>query len=238
MAGDNPSERGPRGGMKNMADKIISNATLRNVTLLLGTCAVLAGCIPPRAVVRIPQDYTPRTAQPQAPAQRPPEAAREIPPSPSGPLMSAPPAFTEKNVPADSGALWASPPSTVTPPPVKGPENPPEDPPQYLASMHLVTQAEASLNQGRPDAAIPLLEQAIQVDVYNGEAFFGLARAWQMKGVRQKAIEFARKAEILLQDDRTKLRRVYLFQADLYRETGDVRNADLYRKKADSIRRQ
>jgi tetratricopeptide (TPR) repeat protein len=128
--------------------------------------------------------------------------------------------------------------NTATPPARQKTEIPAENPPQHLASMHLVTQARAYIDQGSPDAAIPLLEQAIHVDVYNGEAFFNLARAWQMKGVKQKAIEFAKKAEILLQDDRAKLRRVYLLQADLYSETGDVRNADAYRKKAQSIRKQ
>ena len=86
--------------------------------------------------------------------------------------------------------------------------------------MHLVDQAKMALSQGKPDAAIPLLEQAIQIDAYNGEAFFGLARAWRMKGSRNKAQEFAQKAELLLQDQPSELKEVYSFQADLFKELG------------------
>jgi tetratricopeptide (TPR) repeat protein len=102
--------------------------------------------------------------------------------------------------------------------------------------MHLVDQAKASLAQGKADPAIPLLEQAIQVDVHNGEAFFTLARAWRMKGARQKALQFAQKAEILSQDDPAKLKQVYLLEADLHKELGDAAKADAYRQKALKLR--
>ena len=102
--------------------------------------------------------------------------------------------------------------------------------------MHLVDQAKASLAQGKADPAIPLLEQAIQVDVHNGEAFFTLARAWRMKGARQKALQFAQKAEILSQDDPAKLKQVYLLEADLHKELGDAAKADAYRQKASKLR--
>ncbi|NTU48369.1 MAG: hypothetical protein HGA84_05115, partial [Syntrophobacteraceae bacterium] len=76
----------------------------------------------------------------------------------------------------------------------------------------------------------------VQVDVYNGEAFLQLARAWRMKKSQQKALEFARKAEILLQDQPSKLKEVYLLQADLYRETGDVKKGQLYQQKAQNMK--
>lgn len=98
--------------------------------------------------------------------------------------------------------------------------------------MHLVEQAKASLAQGKPDVAIAVLEQAIQVDVHNGEAFLGLARAWRMKGSRNKSLEFSRKAEILFQENRGKLKEVYLFQSDLYKEMGDTAKSEQYRQKA------
>jgi len=107
--------------------------------------------------------------------------------------------------------------------------------PQQLASMHLVDQAKTALSQGKPDAAIPLLEQAVQIDAYNGEAFFGLARAWRMKGSRNKAQEFAQKAELLLQDQPSELKEVYSFQADLFKELGDTRKMELYRQKASNL---
>lgn len=102
--------------------------------------------------------------------------------------------------------------------------------------MNRVNQAKAALAEGKPDRAIPLLEQAVQVDVYNGEAFLQLARAWRMKKYQQKAIEFARKAEILLQDQPAKLKEVYMMQSDLYRETGDIKKSQVYRQKAQGMR--
>lgn len=101
--------------------------------------------------------------------------------------------------------------------------------------MHLVDQAKASLAQGNPDAAISMLEQAIQVDVYNGEAFFALARAWRMKGSQDKALEFARKAEILFQDESSKLKDVYQFEASIYKDEGDDGKAEIYRVKASKL---
>ena len=102
--------------------------------------------------------------------------------------------------------------------------------------MHLVDQAKASLAQGKADPAIPLLEKAIQVDVHNGEAFFNLAKAWRMKGSRQKALQFSQKAEVLFQDDPGKLKQVYLFEADLYKEMGDAAKTDSYRQKAAKLK--
>jgi hypothetical protein len=221
--------------MSMVKEKLVSNTLWMPLVLLAGTCAMLAGCIPPRAVVHIPQEYKVKPAIPPTPVpsrslETTPQAHENLP-SPSGPLVTHSPAFTEKSMPLDNGSV------AIHPSARQEPKAPAEDQPQHLASMHLVTQAKTALHQGRPDAAIALLEQAIQVDVYNGEAFFNLARAWQMKGVKQKAIEFARKAEIIFQDDRAELRRVYLLLADLYSETGDVRNAGVYRKKAEGIGR-
>jgi hypothetical protein len=116
----------------------------------------------------------------------------------------------------------------------KEPSLPPavQQPPQHLASMHLVDQAKTALAQGKPDAAIPLLEQAIQVDVYNGDAFLGLARAWHAKGSPKKSLEFAKKAEILFQNEPGKLKEVYRLEAELYKEIGDPTKAEVYRQKA------
>ena len=139
--------------------------------------------------------------------------------------MKSPPAFKESEIP-------------VTPSPPPGPtpqQKAAAEQPQYLASMHLVDQAKASLNQGKADHAISLLEQAIQVDVYNGNAFYLLARAWRTKGSRQKALEFARKAEILFQEDRAKLKEIYLFESDTYKELKDAAKAEAYRQKASKL---
>ncbi len=152
---------------------------------------------------------------------------QEPPPSSTQPFLIKPsPEIKESDVPTAADAAPAAPANKK-----KTSENPPE----HLASMHVVEQAKVSLAQGNADAAIPLLEKAIQVDVYNGEAFFGLARAWRMKGSRQKALEFARKAEIIFQGDSRKLKEVYLFEADLYKEAGDVKKMELYWQKASKL---
>jgi hypothetical protein len=93
--------------------------------------------------------------------------------------------------------------------------------PQRQASMQQVVQARGQLERGKPDAAIRTLEQAIRIDAGNGEAFILLARAWKQKGEKRKALEFAKKAELLYQKQPAKLQEVYLFESDLYRELGD-----------------
>jgi tetratricopeptide (TPR) repeat protein len=104
--------------------------------------------------------------------------------------------------------------------------------PQYVASMHLVNTAKSALQQGNAEQAIAQLEQAIQVDAYNAEAFFVLAQAWQSSGDTKRALEFARKAEILYQDEPQALKRVYLLEADLLKRNGQKSEAEIYRQKA------
>jgi len=153
-------------------------------------------------------------------------AAQQTP----GAVIKTAPGFKESNLPSGPEAP-ISPGSTKKMEPV----TPEQQPPQRLASMHLVDLGNAALSQGKPDAAIPFFEQAIQVDVHNGEAFFGLAKAWRMKGSRNKAQEFARKAEILFQDNPTKLKDVWLFLADLFKELGDTKKMEFYREKASKL---
>jgi tetratricopeptide (TPR) repeat protein len=175
--------------------------------------------------VAIPPEWQ---AAPVKPAQAPAQDIVSGPPAALGSgegILKSAPSFREGNLPAGQG-------SPVSPPSMKKQE---PQAPQQLASMHLVDQAKTALSQGKPDAAIPLLEQAIQIDVYNGEAFFGLARAWKMKGSRNKAQEFAQKAEVLLQDQPSKLKEVYSFQADLFKELGDTRKMESYRQKASNL---
>lgn len=188
--------------------------------LLLGGCAS-------RRAVQIPQEWqSPRAESPQR--AKPPNASKDparTPEAVQSPLLKPSPKFRESDISA-----------TPTPPPASQGEKKTESPPQRLASMNRVNQAKAALAEGKPDRAIPLLEQAVQVDVYNGEAFLQLARAWRMKKYQQKAIEFARKAEILLQDQPAKLKEVYMMQSDLYRETGDIKKSQVYRQKAQGMR--
>lgn len=197
---------------------------------LLSVTVMLACACGPRKMVYIPPEWrTPPPPVAHAPASpAPPRAKASAPPSSAekAPVLKPPPAFTEKDLP--SGPEPGEP-----APEIKKPAPPP--PPQHMASMHLVDQGKAALAQGKADAAISVLEQAIQVDVQNGEAFLELARAWRMKASRNKAVEFARKAEVLFHEEKEKLKEVYRFQSELYKEMGDSARAEQYRKKAASL---
>ena len=61
-----------------------------------------------------------------------------------------------------------------------------------------------------------------------------LAKAWKMKANRRKALEFAKKAELLYHGQPDKLREVYQLESDLYRELGENAKAGQYRNKAAS----
>jgi tetratricopeptide (TPR) repeat protein len=99
--------------------------------------------------------------------------------------------------------------------------------PQRQASMQQVSQARGQLERGKPDAAIRTLEQAIRIDADNGEAFILLARAWKQKGEKRKALEFAKKAELLCRKQPARLKEVYMFESALYRELGDSAKSGL-----------
>ncbi len=189
------------------------------VLIALGFTAACTSSRP----VQIPPEW-----QTSAPAPPAPHPAVQTPPqahaAPSGPIIRRPPEFREKDL--APGLEPALPP---------GQQKAEARPPQYLASMHLVEQGKSNLAAGRPEAAIGLFEQAVQVDVHNGEAFLGLAKAWRMRGSGKKALEFARKAEILFQDDPRKLKEVYLLEADILSDLGDAAQSNQYRQKASRL---
>jgi len=93
--------------------------------------------------------------------------------------------------------------------------------PRRQASMQQVSQARGQLNRGKVDLAIRTLEKAVRLDTGNGEAFILLARAWQQKGERRKALEFAKKAELLCRKQPAKLKEIHLLESDLHREAGE-----------------
>jgi cytoskeletal protein RodZ len=107
--------------------------------------------------------------------------------------------------------------------------------PQRQASMQQVSQARGQLERGKPDAAIRTIEKAVRIDARNGEAFILLARAWKQKGEKRKALEFAKKAELLYQKQPGKLKEVFLLESDLYRELGDATNAVQSSRKASTV---
>jgi len=181
----------------------------------------LVSACSPKTPVYLPSEWQPPppVREPSTPPPLPVPAPKQTA------ILKPPPVIKESDITVPAEAP-SKPPEKKTPQPA----------PQHLASMHLVDQAKASLAQGKADPAIPLLEKAIQIDVHNGEAFFNLARAWRMKGSRQKALQFSKKAEILFQEDPAKLKQVYVLEADLYKELGDSAKMDSYRQKAAKLR--
>ncbi|MDY0040293.1 MAG: hypothetical protein RBS57_08265 [Desulforhabdus sp.] len=194
----------------------------RWVYAIVAVC-MLASCAPTRTVY-IPPEWQQPSTQAGAPArtrQQPEQDASRPPvmkPAPQIREMEVSQAPQEGTSESGSQQFVANPDRASDP--------------QYLASMHLVDQGQASLAQGNADGAIALLEQAIQVDVYNAEAFLGLARAWRIKGSQSKSLEFANKAEMLFQDNPKKLKQVYLMKAELFKELNDAAKTDYYLQKA------
>jgi hypothetical protein len=203
------------------------------VTMVVFLMLVTGGCSSKRAVY-IPSDW--RSPAPPATAGLESGRARPLPGSPSQPIIEPRSRIHERDLgalPDKSHAVSVAPDEAEADelsPKSRGGATP--ETPQYVASMHLVNTAKSALQQGNAEQAIAQLEQAIQVDAYNAEAFFVLARAWQASGDNKRALEFARKAEILYQDEPQALKRVYLLEADLLKRSGQKSEAEIYRQKA------
>ncbi len=152
--------------------------------------------------------------------------------------MESPVAIREMELGAESGSEsvpGAKPQTQTEVPPIPREEVAEPGTPQRYASMHLVDQAKTSLDQGKIDEAITMYEQAMRVDVYNGEAFFGLARAWHMKGFHDKSLEFAKRADMLFQGRPARLKEVYLLQAEIYRQLEDTSRAEAFLREASRL---
>ncbi len=70
-----------------------------------------------------------------------------------------------------------------------------------VALLSLVDQGRAYLKQNRPDAAIRVLERAVNLNPQRGESYYYLAQAWLMKKNSVQALEYNRLAESYLGDD-------------------------------------
>lgn len=73
--------------------------------------------------------------------------------------------------------------------------------PRALASLQLTEQGRQFLENGDPDDAIRMLEQALNLDPANGQNYYYMSEAWLMKGNVSQAAEFNRLAAIYLEDD-------------------------------------
>jgi len=82
------------------------------------------------------------------------------------------------------------------------PPPPPESPatPRALASLQLTEQGKSLLNKGNPDAAIRVLERAVNLNPGSGENYYYLSEGWLQKSEAKQAKEFNHLAEIYLND--------------------------------------
>jgi outer membrane biosynthesis protein TonB len=199
--------------------------------------AAISAC--ERKQVPIPPEYGSPPASPPsypepgqaAPAVQKPEPAVKTPeigtetvsPPPAGPAVKRQPGAKPAPAPAEKQRTE---------------KQEPAGSPQSQASMQKANQARGQLERGKTDAAIRTLEGAVRIDARNGEAFILLARAWKQKGEKRKALEFAKKAELLYQRHPARLKEVLLLESDLYRELGDGAKAGELRRKASDIQKK
>ena len=72
--------------------------------------------------------------------------------------------------------------------------------PRVVASLQLTDQGRRLVEDGKPDNAIRVLEQAVSLHPANGQNYYYLAEAWLMKGYASQAKEFNQLAEIHLKE--------------------------------------
>ncbi len=120
-------------------------------------------------------------------------------------------------------------PSGTTPPPVTVPTPPestlPEKPapttpeetetpqlptPRALASLELSRQAQLLIDAGKPDEAIRILEQAVNLHPGSGESYYYLAEAWRRKGNLSQALEYNNLAAIRFKNNPEWMSRIAL----------------------------
>jgi hypothetical protein len=204
---------------------------------------MVSGC-GPKKPVHIPEEWR----LPPPPTQTVPKApGPKTKPARPKPVLPPAPKIEEKDLSVSAekprvAAVTPSVPSTPSMPGTPGassmpgavtiPKTPAGSAPQELASLHLVSSAITALDQNQPDQAISQLEQAIEVNAYSAEAFYYLAKAWQAKGDYKRALEFARKSEILSQEQPRELKRAYLLESELLRLSNQLPESEVYRQKA------
>ena len=73
--------------------------------------------------------------------------------------------------------------------------------PRARASLKLTEQGSRLLEEGQPDKAMRVLEQAISLDPNNGRNYYYMAEAWLKKEIALEAKEFNQLAEMHLKGD-------------------------------------
>ncbi len=108
--------------------------------------------------------------------------------------------------------------------------------PQHLASLELVKKARDFALSGKIDTAIEYLERAIELDSYNGDAFYEMARCWEIKGDHDKALAFIDRSIRIFQGRPNQLRKSYLFKAAILRASGKEEEAKKILDLANSLK--
>lgn len=98
-------------------------------------------------------------------------------------------------------------------------------PPHRAASLRIVERAARELSAGRDDGAARELDRAVRLDPSNAYAFYLIALHRHRQGVFDQSLAFARKAEILLRDDRPWLAETYQLMALNQEALGRPRDA-------------
>lgn len=82
--------------------------------------------------------------------------------------------------------------------------------PRALASLELSRQAQLLIEEDKPDEAIRILEQAVNLHPGSGENYYYLAEAWRRKGNLSQALEYNNLAAIRFKDDPGWMQRIAL----------------------------
>lgn len=115
-----------------------------------------------------------------------------------------------------------------------GPRVPEEKSPQRIASAELVDRARNLALSGQVDEALGLLERAIEIDAYNGEAFYEMARCWELKGNHNRALTFVDRAILIFEGRPERLKKAYLLKSEILMRLGRTEEAHRLRSMAQS----
>lgn len=98
-----------------------------------------------------------------------------------------------ESTPIPSGQIPTTGPQLETPAP--------KPTPRALAALELTEQGRILIEEKRPDAAIRILERAMNLYPKNGKVYYYLSEAWLLKENIVQSTEFNRLARIYLQKD-------------------------------------
>ena len=124
-----------------------------------------------------------------------------------GPSRTTPPPVTLPTQ-SESAPPGETSPTPISPETVETPRKSPN--PRALASLELSRQAQLLIEQGKPDEAIRILEQAVNLHPGSGENYYYLAEAWRRKGNLSQALEYNNLAAIRFKDDPEWMERIVL----------------------------